>query len=743
MILSLALRLLRGSGRRGYARLGLLVLGTAVGSMCLLLAIGIPNALRASYSRTQQREPQSARSASQTVGYYQPFDRRVGSAIIRGFFLDASGATPPPGVSAIPGPGQMVVSPALQVRLADDAAVRARLPGSVVGVISPTGLSDPDELFAWIGSSRSSMGTGQLRLEGFGNTFTTTSDIDPGQLTSISFAFLVLVGVPLAVYFGVVARLSSTSRDRRVAALRLAGMSSHDASRLVVVESVLAAAGGVGLGLVILRGSQGVIAGIGVAGRRWFAGDLGLNPFVMVLTAIGIVVVAAAIGRVGARTALKNSLAVRRESVIRPPRALRWIPLVVGAGGLSGIVLKSVLSPGKELGNVAQLELMGALLLTGIGVAMAPGVLGPAFARWLGNHSSRPDFLLATRRLEAAPAGITRVVASLVVVVFLVGAATGVLRDAQALTLPGRAIEEYSVTLGDLPPNAAEGILGSPVVSTPVWLTAGERNKQPVTVAFATCASMEAFAHSPLDGCRDGQVSQLDLPVAAGSADQGALQPVQVPLRDRKPLELSPVVRLALPAATDLAPDLMVPPDQGTPSSLPSDAQLVFSSGTAPTSIAKVDELFARVAPSAPITYLNDNLEARTQVQLFERLLFVALGLGLIVGLAAFVVATIDDALERRANETALLIVGVPKATLRRAHGLQTGLMMLLGGLLAIVFGALADQAIARSGGYVRAWDWGGLQVPMLIALAAVLVSGVAAAFVTRPRVEVALIRRQ
>ena len=72
---------------------------------------------------------------------------------VRGRLLRPEGpdAPLPPGVARLPGPGELVVSPALARRLRDPL-LRDRIPGRVVGTIGDAGLVGPAELAYYGGS---------------------------------------------------------------------------------------------------------------------------------------------------------------------------------------------------------------------------------------------------------------------------------------------------------------------------------------------------------------------------------------------------------------------------------------------------------------------------------------------------------------------------------------------------------------------------------------------------------------
>lgn len=159
--------------------------------------------------------------------------------------------------------------------------------------------------------------------------------------------------------------------------------------------------------------------------------------------------------------------------------------------------------------------------------------------------------------------------------------------------------------------------------------------------------------------------------------------------------------------------------------------------------IERVTASIATLFPAAQVDVVDDDFEARRRLEVFQGLLNVGLGFGVLVGLTAFVVASLDRAVERRANLVALRCGGVATGTLRAAQAAQVILPLGVGTVLAVVAGKLAEQATVAGGGLVRTWTWSGPIVALLLGAAALLLAaGVTAAAIGR-RIDVSLIRRE
>ncbi|MET8692295.1 hypothetical protein ABZV65_07080 [Streptomyces bauhiniae] len=85
----------------------------------------------------------------------------------------------------------------------------------------------------------------------------------------------------------------------------------------------------------------------------------------------------------------------------------------------------------------------------------------------------------------------------------------------------------------------------------------------------------------------------------------------------------------------------------------------------------------------------------------------------LVIGAAAFLVSVTDRAVERRAQVTAVTLIGAPARTMRAAQCAQVVLSPSLGLIVALVAGELAKSSYLITGGGAVRWDLAG--VPLLV----------------------------
>ncbi|WP_306210896.1 FtsX-like permease family protein [Actinoplanes sp. RD1] len=235
-------------------------------------------------------------------------------------------------------------------------------------------------------------------------------------------AVFVVLSLLVLVLAGQCIRLGAPARDRRLAAIRLAGATPRQAVLIASAETVSAAV-------------LGSVAGLGVylllrmlLERRNAAGLLALPTDVLppALTMIGLLLVVPAVaGLAGAfllRRVVISPLGVTRRTRSRGP--LPWPGIVIGAGllffqmpGWVGLTIG-----GKPF---VALLVIGALLCV-IGVVLGAGWITYATGQMLRRFGGRPAMLLAGKRLIADPWSGSRTFAALLASVVVGAAALGV-----------------------------------------------------------------------------------------------------------------------------------------------------------------------------------------------------------------------------------------------------------------------------------------------------------------------------
>jgi hypothetical protein len=757
----LGLRLVRGSGRRGLARLTLTLVGTAIGVACLLQVLSLPIMLGARSDRAAQRFP--SRIGGPVRGWFEQFELRVGGELVKGFEIGSDrlrdGSPLPPGLRSYPQSGEAYVSPTLLSELQRNDALAATFDAKVVGLVQPEGLVSPNELFAWVGTHKADLPGGGRPFNGFGVAWNPEPDLPSESATAITLMLIGLIGVPLLVYFAICARLSAEVRDRRLAALRLVGMTKSETGRASSIESAAAGAGGALLGAIAFSIASPSIAALGFGGLVWFPRDARLPPILLAFVCVVVVVGASLVARIGAASAIRGALTFRRIGPPRRMRLLRVVPLIVGVGILVGLIgAKEFLPRTKSLGD-ATIYLQTGLILAGVGLPLGIPIVMTGVASILADRTHHLPVQLGARRLQIEPGGPVRVVAGIVTVVFLMGFATGILRVAQVSSASLSGTEFLSVAAGDFDKQDRPRLLTlDGVQATAAAVTSSAEIAEPgapprpenipVTAIFADCRSFETLAQESVPECLPGESFRVKI---------GELLESQ---RDLRPGE-----RLSFPITSDNSPetadlsvpsreihvdsggvlsvDLLYPLEMLPGGRVPETAEIYFASATTASALDSLVAKIARLRRSAEIFYLNDNLAMRIQAETFENLLRSALLLGSLVGFGAFAVAAIDRVAARRAELTALTIAGVPRRILRYAQAVQTTLPLIVGLAAAFALGKLAEQATVVVSGVISEWSWDGLGLSLLIGLVCTCAVVLGSVVAIPSRIDPGLIRRE
>lgn len=335
----LGLRLLFGAGRGNRVRFFLMAAGGSVGVCCLALVLTIPAILHAHDGRAAARQPvTSAKGPVDGTLVVERSDAYGSRPFTRVFVARGTHGTqsPPPGLTRLPAPGEVFVSPRVHDLLRAAPAVKGLLPGRETGTVQRAGLAHPDELYAYIGTTRARIADEGRTLRGFGYGYAPSPAVEPSTLTDVRFALATLVLLPLGIFLSVCARLSAASRTRRLAALRLLGLSVKGTQRVNAAETVVAALLGAVLGLGEYWVLNQVMSRAGLPALRWYPGDGALSPTTIAVCLIGCPALAWFVGRRSAREAAVNPLAVRRTALPRPPSKWGALLLITGVGIVSG-----------------------------------------------------------------------------------------------------------------------------------------------------------------------------------------------------------------------------------------------------------------------------------------------------------------------------------------------------------------------------------------------------------------------
>ncbi|MFQ3556264.1 ABC transporter permease [Streptomyces gramineus] len=756
----LGLRLLFGAGRGNRTRFLLMAAGGSIGVCCLALVLTVPAILHAHDGRAAARQPvTSAKGPANGTLVVQRSDAYGSRPFTRVFIARGTEGTQsaPPGLTRLPSPGEVFVSPRVHDLLRAAPAVKGLLPGREEGTIAGAGLAHPDELYAYVGTTRDRIAHDGRTLKGFGYDYAPSPAVEPSTLTDVRFALATLVLLPLGIFLTVCARLSAASRMRRLAALRLLGLSIKGTQRVNAAETVMAALLGAVLGLVEYWVLNQVMSRTGLPALRWYPDDGALSATTVAVCLIGCPALAWFVGRKSTREAAANPLAVRRTALPKPPSKWGGLLLIAGMGIVSGFCVSGALGHPASSVGVNALFVVGGVVLTGVGLVLTLPLISYILARRVAASTQSLTLNLAMRRNEAEPGSTMRVVTGLVLLVYAASLAQGVLIQLEQVSRPSGPVQDYSLSLSALTPDRQRELDGLTGVRTHAvmmnsWVDFARKKPEDAfassaTALIATCAQLDDMVrHS--EGCVDGEVMRL---VDPNSSVGSGVKP-GTPFRFRLSGSGTGHLDIGFPARGIVYSGysasavgnavLLVPPSVLPAHARPRDAELVLTSSSEPGQVRRVLDGIGAIAPIAEVELVGLNVQGLEQIAVVETLLGLGMIMGLVIGVAAFLVSVTDRAVERRAQVTAVTLIGARARTMRAVQCLQVVLPLGLGLALAVVTGKLAESSYLITGGGAIRWDVAG--VPLLsLAVAGVVAAATAGSLpLAGRRIDPELIRR-
>ncbi|HEY2793808.1 MAG TPA: FtsX-like permease family protein [Micromonosporaceae bacterium] len=431
------IRLALGGGREAITRLLVVTAAVTLGVGMLLVTVAGINAVghqdqRFAWLNTGNVGEKSTASASADPLWWNIQGDYYDGQTIGRIDLAATGpdSPVPPGIPALPAPGQFYASPAMSALLARTPAdqLADRFPGKQVGTIGAAGLPSPESLIIVIGRTPAELSaTDAEKVTSIATQ--PPNDCDGCYVGTRSSGVILILSVvagamlfPVLLFIGAATRLSAARREQRFAAMRLVGATPRQISVISTVESTMAAIIGTALGFALFAAVRVPAAQIPFTGSRFYESDLTLSPVDILLVAIGIPVCAAIAARLSLRRVRISPLGVSRRVTPRPPSALRLIPLVIGVAELFYFIGNR---PRTGMGQ-AEAFLPGFLIIMA-GLIIAGPWLTMIGARTLARRSRRLPTLVAARRMADNPQAAFRAISGLVVALFVTTVAVGVI----------------------------------------------------------------------------------------------------------------------------------------------------------------------------------------------------------------------------------------------------------------------------------------------------------------------------
>ncbi|HEY1621517.1 MAG TPA: FtsX-like permease family protein [Streptosporangiaceae bacterium] len=699
-LIGLALRLSVSGGRTAVARLLIIAGSVALGVTLLLMALAGVNAVNAQNARFAWLATGAGSAATPVPPGVQPLwasitaDNFDGQQILRVDVAATGSHSPvPPGIPALPGPGQFYASPALSwlIRSVPGGELAARYPGRQAGLIGRVALPSPDSLIVIVGYRADQLAgrPGIARVTAI-NTVTPSScgNCAPGVGNDASAIDLILSIVavalllPVLIFIGSATRLSAARRELRLAAMRLAGATARQVSVIAAVESVLAAAIGTLAGFGLFFAVRPEIAATSFAGQPFYVADLSLSLPDILLAGLGVPLGAAVAARWALRRVVVSPLGVARQVTPRPPRAWRVLPL---AAGVAGLLYALVAPHPHSTGGQVLLYVPGFALIVA-GLAIAGPWLTWLGARLLARRASRPATLIAGRRLADNPRAGFRAISGLVLALFIGTVAVATLTGFTAHRGVSRASAAAShvlvqeINLTDAGPDAGGPLLTSmpPGLNARLARIPGVRAVAALRIA-PRGLPMSGGAYSGLISC-----AQLARITALGRCAPGA------------------VVAQIAPFVTGSGRRTVWPGAPVSPARLaarPIGLIAVATSGTT-AAIERARTTLEQAFPlanTAPHTIGEINADNARQAEQFQDLADVVIAVSLVVAGCSLAVTCTAGLNERKRPFSLMRLTGARLRTLRRVIALETVMPLLAAAVVAIAVGFAAAQLFLSS----------------------------------------------
>ncbi|MGW7538087.1 FtsX-like permease family protein [Amycolatopsis sp. NPDC054798] len=714
--LLLGLRLAVGGGRMSGSallRLAMTAFGIALAVAVLLPAASVSHLVDARSERAaaikQDTAPREGIAPLATYRWYPS----VGEDFLQLTAVAPTGPNSPvpPGLSRLPAPGEVIVSPALAEKLnsAGGASLKARLPGNVVGQIAEPGVSDAADLTAYYGSTAA-----EIKAEGENASSVYAYGKPPEGFTLPLVMWMVIAPIaavlllPLLIFVTTASRMGAAQRERRLAALRLIGVDARQIKRVAAAESLVGAVIGLVAGGALFYALRPFIGDWLPFGLRVFADDFTpswVSLLVIVLLVPGLAVGSALFGL--RRTIVEPLGVVRQGKPVRRRMWWRWTITGIGAVFLLGTL---VFAPGS--GNQAAalaLAVGSVFLLMGV-AALLPWLVERLVERLRGGP---PSWQLAVRRLQLDSGTASRVVSGLVVVlagtILIQGVLTSLTsRSSHRYELPaGAAAAPVRVdTTSAHEAEIRQRLSGVPGV-TGVHSSKGLQFKSGGEHVFGTvgdCVALKTQAN--IGNCADGDVFYI-AGSSARPAPKGELQMTDY----RKDTEVdgpkwtAPDNIRVVSSGNDakaVASDLLITPGALGGIQAPGEhlQLLVEGPGGADALIDRVATELRPLAWKAEVRktdYISD-YAGRDERMLasFRAVLLTASLFVLAVAAMSLLMLSIEQISERRRPLAALSAAGVPIGVLARGSLWQTAVPVVVGVVLAVGAGLGLTAPILR-----------------------------------------------
>lgn len=640
------------------------------------------------------------------------------------------GAPVPPGIRALPAPGQVFVSPALAKLLARAPDLVGRY-GKVVGQIGPSALPSPDSLLAIRGVTTRKASLFGVPLTGF------VAHGDALELTGVA-RLLLLVGsvailAPIALLVALATGLSAATRDLRLASLRLAGASQVQVFQLAAIECFITAAVGIALGSLVFVMARPLATHVTYNGDRWFVSDLTPPGAGWAVGTVGVLAVSLLSTQLSLRQVIISPLGVARRFTPRPVRAWRLLPVCISVPLLAYAFSSKSVSA--EVGGHSTLLLAAFCLLL---LSLIYG--GPYFTRLIGLGLTRcggAASMLAGRRLADNPrAGfkaVSGVILAVLITTMFVAATPAAAESLKTTRITGQKSGSAQIALNSSDSDESRRLLSALRTmdgindATLVYTGQVASGDTPAEVWIGSCSGVRAATNF-----LDIPCGRAPILISRGRDSLTHNRTAKLRLENLVPVTLTSlfaapasnaITALQLPAAGAAlmrnhvgidAPEVLISPAVLGPALAKLRPTLLLIRYGSAAALERAKTRILGIAPNSYVATRATSFEGYgSEAQHLYRVMSIAtFGLFGVAGIG-LILAVATGLVERRRPFTLLRMTGAPLAVLKRAVLLEASLPLAAMSLLAGLLGALVGHWLVMSGGTTAQPPWLALATPI------------------------------
>ncbi len=682
----LAFRVLRVD-RRTQVSTVLTAMGVAVATGLVMLLVALPFATEARAERAVWQDPSISMyqgGPDGAVSWASSDDVVDGRPITRidvAPLADPADLQLPAGIDELPGPGEMLQSPEL-ARLSGELPpelLADRFDAEQVGLLGDEALRFPQQLVVLVGHSPDTMPASAMELSGL-----TSTDAEPdGLLSLLAGVGVVVLLVPSLVLVASASRLTAARRERRLAALRLAGATPKQVMTMVAAETGIAAVAGAVVGVLASPGLNALATLVPWDGGTWYADDFSLPAGIVAVIALTIPVLVVGAAVLGLRRVVNTPLMAAGGHTRKPLSMVRLL-FVPAAAALFFYSLTQ-----------ADSSLSVLPILVSLGILMwSPTVVGPWVTSALGGLFvrtwRRPAALLAGRRLRDDPKAAYRASAGVVLAVFA---------GSMALTLMPSLESEagyYSEFRADVPYVYTDDERAGEIVSaTDQALSGYDLDQRAVQVGQVNLSrGADEYFTGYVVGCADAKALLPEfarVTCASGPAIYASPGLDLAGVDVDNPSEDGSGAAVPLPTDAPLVPVANASTLLIDPTLLPDDATMTQVVVAVPAGAADAEKartaLLAGAGGEQVVSKVMKLSEQDTELADLRRVTVIGLvTASLLAGISA-AIATAGSVMDRRRTFGALLAAGTPVRTLSRALRAEAALPALVSTIAAGALG--------------------------------------------------------